>query len=493
MELCATAPFKWIVEIAVACLVLGGTLFYFFHDKRQELILSESEIEEALRLWSPKPLGAQDQEPEEPVPKIRYSLAAFDPFVFSRASAAIVDGLPGERPEGYREKTAELKKIIDKYGVGTCGPRGFYGTLDVQLQLEDALAQSLGVAGVVLYSHALLAMASVIKCFCKSHGTVIFYDYRSSVSIRRAIFAARSKSIPYMSLTDLNTKMSLEVGKKFIVTEGVFEETGETADIGGIVKVKKRNNALLILDESISIPMLGSRGCVGFFGIAPSEVDLWVGSLAAGYGAAGGFCGGAKDVAEQQRLSSLAYCFSASLPAFLTYYAFLNLASVIFWETTHEDKGRAVYLSETTEESDSEFTYAPELEYPIRREARSPKFAPRFQREQNRLINTKSVKSLIKVFNYLGRSGGSAVRAKNDCFTPIVRLVVQEEGDNRQLVQSIHRGLVREGILTRTAELPEPSIIFTVDNSISVKAAEELGKQMAQIAVRVCAKEAQAE
>ena len=29
---------------------------------------------------------------------------------------------------------------IEKYGVGSCGPRGFYGTIDVHLQLEVCLA-----------------------------------------------------------------------------------------------------------------------------------------------------------------------------------------------------------------------------------------------------------------------------------------------------------------------------------------------------------------
>ena len=28
------------------------------------------------------------------------------------------------------------KQTINKYGVGSCGPRGFYGTIDVHLQLE---------------------------------------------------------------------------------------------------------------------------------------------------------------------------------------------------------------------------------------------------------------------------------------------------------------------------------------------------------------------
>ena len=33
---------------------------------------------------------------------------------------------------------------INKYGVGSCGPRGFYGTIDVHLQLEERLAQYMG-------------------------------------------------------------------------------------------------------------------------------------------------------------------------------------------------------------------------------------------------------------------------------------------------------------------------------------------------------------
>jgi hypothetical protein len=31
---------------------------------------------------------------------------------------------------------ARCAATIDKYGVGACGPRGFYGTIDVHLQLE---------------------------------------------------------------------------------------------------------------------------------------------------------------------------------------------------------------------------------------------------------------------------------------------------------------------------------------------------------------------
>ena len=31
---------------------------------------------------------------------------------------------------------AACRKTIEKYGIGSCGPRGFYGTIDVHLTLE---------------------------------------------------------------------------------------------------------------------------------------------------------------------------------------------------------------------------------------------------------------------------------------------------------------------------------------------------------------------
>ena len=36
------------------------------------------------------------------------------------------------------------KNALDKYGCGSCGPRGFYGTIDQHLYFEKALAKFMG-------------------------------------------------------------------------------------------------------------------------------------------------------------------------------------------------------------------------------------------------------------------------------------------------------------------------------------------------------------
>lgn len=65
--------------------------------------------------------------------------------------------------------------------------------------------------------------------------------------------------------------------------------------------------------------MLGrtARGLTEYSNVDPLNVDMIVGSLAGPLCAGGGFCAGADEIVEHQRISALAYTFSAALPAML--------------------------------------------------------------------------------------------------------------------------------------------------------------------------------
>lgn len=43
------------------------------------------------------------------------------------------------------------RETVERYGVGSCGPRGFYGTFDVHLELEKALADFMGQEEGIIY------------------------------------------------------------------------------------------------------------------------------------------------------------------------------------------------------------------------------------------------------------------------------------------------------------------------------------------------------
>lgn len=61
---------------------------------------------------------------------------------------------------------------IKKYGVGSCGPRGFYGTVDVHLALEERLAKFMDQEEAVLYSYGFSTIASAIPAYSKRNDVI---------------------------------------------------------------------------------------------------------------------------------------------------------------------------------------------------------------------------------------------------------------------------------------------------------------------------------
>ena len=50
----------------------------------------------------------------------------------------------------------KAKLALDKYGCGSCGPRGFYGTIDVHLEFETKLATFMNTEVIYIYIYIIL-------------------------------------------------------------------------------------------------------------------------------------------------------------------------------------------------------------------------------------------------------------------------------------------------------------------------------------------------
>ena len=51
----------------------------------------------------------------------------------------------------HEDLRVAAKDGIRKYGVGSCGPRGFFGTFDAHLDLEKKIAAFIGVEEAILH------------------------------------------------------------------------------------------------------------------------------------------------------------------------------------------------------------------------------------------------------------------------------------------------------------------------------------------------------
>ena len=243
---------------------------------------------------------------------------------YTNFSSFDVLGLQGSKP-----LIENAKKILREYGVGTCGPRGFYGTLDIHLKLEEEIASFLGTQAAIIYSQAFSTVSSAIPAFSK-RGDVIVADESVNIAIKTGIELSRSKIFYFKhndpkDLQRILAKVELlQAGKplyrKFLITEGIFYQDCSICPLEELISLKKQYKYRLFVDETLSFGSLGAngRGVTEHFGISATEFDLILGSLVHCIGAGGGFCAGSVQIVDHQRLSSQAYCFSASMPAILT-------------------------------------------------------------------------------------------------------------------------------------------------------------------------------
>lgn len=87
---------------------------------------------------------------------------------------------------------ARARQTVQQYGVGSCGPRGFYGTFDVHLQLEEALAKFMGQEECIIYSYDIATVSSVIPAFA-SRPDILILDEGVSFPIQQGAKLSRAR------------------------------------------------------------------------------------------------------------------------------------------------------------------------------------------------------------------------------------------------------------------------------------------------------------
>ncbi|NXX98595.1 SPTC1 palmitoyltransferase, partial [Centropus bengalensis] len=185
---------------------------------------------------------------------------------------------------------------LKKYGVGTCGPRGFYGTFDVHLELEERLAKFMRTEEAIIYSYGFATIASAIPAYSK-RGDIVFVDEAACFAIQKGLQASRSniKLFKHNDMADLERLLKEQeiedqknprkarVTRRFIVVEGLYMNTGDICPLPELI----------------------------------DDIDLISANMENSLASIGGFCCGRSFIIDHQRLSGQGYCFSASLPPLL--------------------------------------------------------------------------------------------------------------------------------------------------------------------------------
>jgi glycine C-acetyltransferase len=184
---------------------------------------------------------------------------------------------------------------LERYGAGTASVRFICGTFEPHLELERALADLSATEAALTYVSCWNANEAVIPTLTDA-STVIFTDELNHASIIDAVRLSKpgSKVIyPHSDMVALREALASapSAARKLILTDGVFSMEGDLAKLPDIVQLAREHDAVVIVDDSHGVGVLGETG-----------------------GAAGGYVAASEEVCDLLAQRSRPQLFSNALP-----------------------------------------------------------------------------------------------------------------------------------------------------------------------------------
>ncbi len=210
-------------------------------------------------------------------------------------------------------------EAIRKYGSGCSGSRYLNGTLEIHVELEAKLAEFFGREECLVFSTGYQTAQGIIPTLVQK-GEYVFTDKDNHASIVAGYAMARGLSADFVrykhnDINDLErviSKIPVEV-PKLIVSDGIFSSTGTIANLPELVRVAKKYNARILIDDAhaAGIVGVGGRGTASHYNLV-KETDLTFGTFSKTFASLGGYVVGDHKVINYLRHHSLSLIFAAS-------------------------------------------------------------------------------------------------------------------------------------------------------------------------------------
>ncbi len=204
-----------------------------------------------------------------------------------------------------------------KFGTGLAGSPFLNGTLTIHKDLEARLADYVGKEDAMIYSTGFGVNLGVVSTLTGREDYIILdeQDHASIIEGRRLSFSNYLK-YKHNDMESLENQLKrCEPDKvKLIVTDGVFSMEGDVANLPEIVRLAKKYNASVMVDEAHGLGVFGEggRGTCNHFGVT-DDVDLIMGTFSKSLASLGGFIATDKVITNFLRHHSRSYIFTASI------------------------------------------------------------------------------------------------------------------------------------------------------------------------------------
>lgn len=214
---------------------------------------------------------------------------------------------------------AVAHRALDDHGVGMASVRFICGTADIHVALEQRVSAFLQTEDTILYSSCFDANGGLFETIFDD-SDVIISDSLNHASIIDGIRLSKAGRLRYANndMVELEQRLQESAGARYrlIVTDGVFSMDGVIANLTAICDLAERYNALVAVDDSHAVGLVGAsgRGTPELLGVS-DRVDILTGTFGKALGgSAGGYTSGRKEIIGWLRQRSRPYLFSNSIP-----------------------------------------------------------------------------------------------------------------------------------------------------------------------------------
>jgi glycine C-acetyltransferase len=209
------------------------------------------------------------------------------------------------------------KKAIDKYGIGPAAVRTISGNTLLHEKLELKLAKFKKTQSTITFQSGFVANLATIPAIV-GENDFIFSDELNHASIIDGCRLSKASVVRYAHAdsNDLEKKIKKTAGSgvKLIITDGVFSMDGDIAPLPALVKIVKKYNALLMVDDAHGEGVLGKngRGIVDHFKLH-GKVDIEIGTMSKAFGVIGGYVAASKLIVDWLRQRARPFLFSSAM------------------------------------------------------------------------------------------------------------------------------------------------------------------------------------
>ncbi len=215
--------------------------------------------------------------------------------------------------------TKEAKEAIDRYGTGAGASRLVSGEKQIHRDLEQGIAEFLGVPASVAFvsGHAtnvttighLMGPQDLVVHDMLAHNSILQGAKLSGATCRG--FAHNDAGALDLLLAGIRRGFR----RVLIAIEGVYSMDGDFPDLARFVEVKNRHRAMLLVDEAHSLGTMGAtgRGIGEHAAIAREGVEFWMGTLSKSLASCGGYIAGSAALVEYLKYTAPGFVYSVGL------------------------------------------------------------------------------------------------------------------------------------------------------------------------------------